>query len=244
VSTAGIRIGKLVEKTGVTRATIHHYVKEGLLPEPVKSSRNMALYHPDCVERVTLIKSLQKTYRRSLSEVKNLLDDADQHEGLRRLRAALEADESAQPPELRSDRPRNPITRADLLSRTGLGPKDLDELVKLVVVTPDKDGKFTPMDVDIVDALARLSEAGFTEDAGFQAQDAVVYVEAMRDLLAKEAQIFLARAGAAGSPDQLVEMARKGIERVTPLILAIRRKQLHELIGGIPTPPSRKKTKG
>ena len=46
-----------------------------------------------------------------------------------------------------------------------------------------------------------------------------------------------------GSPDDLVEMARNGIERVTPLLLAIRRKQLTELISGIPTPPSRTKTK-
>ena len=49
---AGIKIKELVTKTGVTRATIYHYVREGLLPQPLKTSRNMALYHPECIERV------------------------------------------------------------------------------------------------------------------------------------------------------------------------------------------------
>ena len=53
---AGIKIGELASRTGVTRATIHHYVNEGLLPAPKKTSRNSALYHPDCVERVLLVK--------------------------------------------------------------------------------------------------------------------------------------------------------------------------------------------
>ena len=37
---SGLKIGAIIKATGVTRATIHHYVKEGLLPEPVKTSRN------------------------------------------------------------------------------------------------------------------------------------------------------------------------------------------------------------
>ena len=39
----GIKIGAILKETGVTRATVHHYVREGLLPEPIKVSRNQAL---------------------------------------------------------------------------------------------------------------------------------------------------------------------------------------------------------
>ena len=53
MATEGIKIGELVRQAGVTRATVHHYVREGLLPQPIKTSRNMALYDPSCVERVT-----------------------------------------------------------------------------------------------------------------------------------------------------------------------------------------------
>ena len=37
-----LKMKELMEATGVTKATILHYVKEGLLPEPVKTGRNMA----------------------------------------------------------------------------------------------------------------------------------------------------------------------------------------------------------
>ena len=51
---SGIKIGEILRQTGVTRATVHHYVREGLLPPPQKLSRNQALYEQDCVDRVLL----------------------------------------------------------------------------------------------------------------------------------------------------------------------------------------------
>ena len=55
-----LRIGQLANMAGVSAPTIKHYVKEGLLPRPVKTSRNMAYYDESCVERINLIKRIQK----------------------------------------------------------------------------------------------------------------------------------------------------------------------------------------
>ena len=44
----------------VSLATVRHYLREGLLPEPVKTSRNMAYYLPQFVARIRLIKQLQE----------------------------------------------------------------------------------------------------------------------------------------------------------------------------------------
>ena len=41
-------------------ATVRHYLREGLLPEPVKTSRNMAYYPPEFADRIRLIKQLQE----------------------------------------------------------------------------------------------------------------------------------------------------------------------------------------
>jgi predicted DNA-binding transcriptional regulator AlpA len=38
----GLRMRELVAATGVAKSTILHYLNEGLLPAPVKTSRNMA----------------------------------------------------------------------------------------------------------------------------------------------------------------------------------------------------------
>ena len=39
-----LRISELAERAEVPVATVRHYLREGLLPEPVKTSRNMAYY--------------------------------------------------------------------------------------------------------------------------------------------------------------------------------------------------------
>ena len=54
-----LRMGELAEAAGVSAGTIKHYLREGLLPEPVKTSRNMAWYPREFVDRVQLIKQLQ-----------------------------------------------------------------------------------------------------------------------------------------------------------------------------------------
>jgi DNA-binding transcriptional MerR regulator len=53
-----LRMGELAEASGVPAPTIKHYLREGLLPEPVKTSRNMAYYPPEFVDRIKLIKRL------------------------------------------------------------------------------------------------------------------------------------------------------------------------------------------
>jgi len=74
-SQQGLKMQDLVAATGVPKSTILHYLNEGLLPEPVKTSRNMAYYSPACVERITFIKVMQGKYRLSLAIVKQLLQD-------------------------------------------------------------------------------------------------------------------------------------------------------------------------
>jgi len=54
-----MRMKELVDATGVPRTAIHHYQREGLLPPANKTARNAALYGPEHVERVKLIRSLR-----------------------------------------------------------------------------------------------------------------------------------------------------------------------------------------
>ena len=55
-----LKISELAERADVPVATVRHYLREGLLPEPVKTSKNMAYYPPEFVERIRLIKRLQE----------------------------------------------------------------------------------------------------------------------------------------------------------------------------------------
>ena len=71
-----LKMSELVEASGVPAATIKHYLREGLLPEPIKTSRNMAWYRPETVERIALIRRLQDERFMRPAEVDLLIGDA------------------------------------------------------------------------------------------------------------------------------------------------------------------------
>ena len=70
-----LKMGELAEASGVSAGTIKHYLREGLLPEPVKTSRNMAYYPEDFVERIKLIKRLQEERFMPLKVIRRVIDD-------------------------------------------------------------------------------------------------------------------------------------------------------------------------
>jgi DNA-binding transcriptional MerR regulator len=71
---AGLRMKHLVQATGVPKSTILYYLQQGLLPEPIKTSPNMAYYDPGCIDRIRFIQHLQRRHRLALAEIKQMLD--------------------------------------------------------------------------------------------------------------------------------------------------------------------------
>jgi len=57
---------------GVSTSTIHYYVKEGLLPRPLKSGKTMAYYSDEHLERLQLIKRLRQE-NNSVERIKEIL---------------------------------------------------------------------------------------------------------------------------------------------------------------------------
>jgi len=58
-----LKMSELAERSGVSAGTIKHYLREGLLggrDEVVRTSRNMAYYPEEFVDRIHLIKRLQE----------------------------------------------------------------------------------------------------------------------------------------------------------------------------------------
>ncbi|MDX6667234.1 MAG: hypothetical protein QOK04_614, partial [Solirubrobacteraceae bacterium] len=69
-----LKMSELADRSGVSAGTIKHYLREGLLPEPVKTSRNMAYYPPEFVERIRLIKRLQEERFMPLKLIRGVLE--------------------------------------------------------------------------------------------------------------------------------------------------------------------------
>src|SRR2546427_10278013 len=142
-----LRMGELAEASGVPAATIKHYLREGLLPEPVKTSRNMAYYPPEFVDRIRLIKQLQEERFMPLRVIRDLLEREDAEP--ERLRAMIELEDRILERALAGERERIPAE--EVRGRYEVPADVLDRLAELGVLSPDRRG-YSPSDLRIVEA--------------------------------------------------------------------------------------------
>ena len=115
-----LKMSELAERSGVSAGTIKHYLREGLLPEPVKTSRNMAYYPPEFVDRIKLIKQLQEERFMPLRAIKSVLDEDPE-----RARALVELEDRILDRALAGERTRT--SAAEVRERYGV-PKDVLDL--------------------------------------------------------------------------------------------------------------------
>jgi DNA-binding transcriptional MerR regulator len=176
----GLKMRDLTAATGLNKSTILHYLNEGLLPAPVKTSRNMAYYSPECVERLTFIKVMQGKYRLSLGMIKEFL------------KAGKAGPEIEPLLELRSfifGRPedRELLDLDNFCRATGLSVAQVQEFREAKLLLPLEPGGFDAEDLAMGRVLKRCSELGLTpEDATFYprlAREIVDHEMALRDRL-------------------------------------------------------------
>jgi DNA-binding transcriptional MerR regulator len=155
-----LKMKELVEATGAPKSTILHYVNEGLLPEPIKTSQNMAYYHPDCIERVRLIKNMQSAHRLPLSKIKGLLHWKDQGRditiGVELLQGIFGAGEGRL------------VNTETFCEKTGLTSKQLKELLQAKLLLPLNPGRFDQEDIAMgIQYAGGLANGVTVEDMSF-----------------------------------------------------------------------------
>src|SRR5438552_6291555 len=181
-----LRMGELAEASGVPAATIKHYLREGLLPEPVRTSRNMAYYPPEFVERIRLIKRLQEDRFMPLRLIKGVIDeDPERAHALIELEdRILERAAAAQE--------KGRVSRAEVRRRYEVPDNVLARLEDLAILSPNSRG-YDADEVKIIEAISRFRAGGYDERIGFTVYDAVRYREALEPLVEEEVGVLLER---------------------------------------------------
>jgi DNA-binding transcriptional MerR regulator len=193
----GLKMSELATASGVSAGTIKHYLREGLLPEPVRTSRNMAYYPPDFVERIRTIKRLQEERFMPLRLIREVLEQAE--------------------------RPRTP--RRQVLERYDLPANVLDRLAEIGVLTPTRAG-YDADDLRIVEAIVRFRAGGYDEALGFTVYDTLRYRDALAPLVEEEVRVLLERVAGEVAPERAAEIIRSGSEPLRELIGAMHSKML------------------
>jgi DNA-binding transcriptional MerR regulator len=211
-----MRIGELAGASGVPVGTIKHYLREGLLPEPVKTSRNMAYYPPEFVDRIRLIKRLQEERFLPLKAIRSLLDEDPE-----RAEALLELEDRILDRALVGERARTGA--AEVRKRYGVPKEVLDRLAELGVLTPNSRG-YSPSDVTIIEAISRFRAGGYDEQIGFTVYDTLRYKAALEELVRQEIDMVMNRLAGEVAPERVVEMLEAGSEPLRDLIAALHTK--------------------
>jgi DNA-binding transcriptional MerR regulator len=216
-----LKISELADASGVPVATIRHYLREGLLPEPVKTSRNMAYYPPEFVDRIRLIKQLQEERFMPLRVIRDLLEREDAEP--ERLRAMIDLEDRILERALAGERERIPAD--EVRGRYEVPQEVLDRLAELGVLTPDGDG-YSPSDVRIVEAISRFRAGGYDESLGFTVYDTLRYKRALEPLVTEEVDVLTQRLTGDVSAERALEIIAAGVGPLNDLIAALHTKLL------------------
>ena len=215
-----MKISELAEAAGVPVATVRHYLREGLLPEGRKTSRNMAYYPAGMVDRIRLIKLLQEERFMPLKVIRELLE----REG---------GDPEARALAARRGRPRHrggprPRARADACGRgqralRGAASRSSTGSPRSASSAPPPTGT-RPSDVRIVEAIARFRAGGYDERIGFTVYDAARFLEPLRALARREVELLSEKLVGRFEPDRAAELIEAGIDPLAELIAAMNSK--------------------
>ena len=217
----GMKISELAEEAAVPVATVRHYLREGLLPEGTKTSRNMAYYPPELVERIRLIKQLQEERFMPLKVIGELLErEGDDPE---RLQAIVESSGRVLERAVGDERARTPA--AQVSERYPVPDEVLERLADVGVLSPDERG-YSPSDVQIVAAIARFRAGGYDETIGFTVHDAARFVAPLEDLARREVELLAHKLVGRFEPERAIELLEAGIDPLRDLIAAMHSKLL------------------
>jgi DNA-binding transcriptional MerR regulator len=222
VSDGMLKMSELAERSGVSAGTIKHYLREGLLgsdDQVVRTSRNMAYYPADFVDRVRLIKRLQEERFMPLRVIREVMStDPERAARLieledRILERAIAARESGR------------TSRARVRETYDVPPNVLERLEEIGVLTPTSRG-YDADDVAIIQAISRFRAGGYEEEIGFTVYDTLRYQEALGPLVEEEVRVLLERLAGRVDVERAVEIIASGTEPLRDLVGAMHSKLL------------------
>lgn len=230
-----MKMKELEAATGIGRETIRYYIREGLLPEPVRPKRNVAAYGREHVNRLNLIRRLQHERHLPLSVIKTIVNSEivdTPTQGFERL-IGLEV---ALGPLLAEGRQLSPMRIEDLSQKAGMSIEDIRAFAEngFIFIDKKEDGDWlNQRNVRLVELLAQTRRHGYTPEIGYTVDSYDIYVQ-MTDWMARRAVVgFYTRLGDKLDQPEAAKLGVEGIRflnEVLPLMLIERIVRLVEQI--------------
>lgn len=229
-----LRMRDLVRLTGLPRETIHFYLAQGLLPKPLKTGRNTAVYGEEHLDRLHRIKDLQDRHFLPLRAIKAVLEEGSggefsqqQDALLQRVRASLPAGHA--------HATAGDVALASLVP-SRVTRSEFEKMKHLGIIEVRGRGETASVSVEDALILECWSEARSLTRAGERPLTAdllAIYDDAMTSLIARETRV-LTQIYSALPGERLAEIIDRGAPVVLRLLGALRRKKIAALLAGGP----------
>ncbi len=217
-----LRMKDLCERTGLDRQTIHFYIQQGLVPEGFKTGRNMAYYGDEHVERIELVRKLQRERFLPLKAIKALLEGRD--EAFTPDQRALLVGVSGRLGDLRrelgDDDAGATVEVGELLKAHHVSRAELREMEDLgLLSTVRQDGREVVRQADAwpVEIWGNLRATGFASDLGFTVADLGRIEELVSALFDYEVKLITPRLTSLPA-ERIADMVQKGLPLINEFL--------------------------
>lgn len=213
-----LKMKELSAATNVSPGTIRYYIQQGVLPKPVKTHKNMAYYDESYIDRILMIKQLQKNRFLPLDIIKTILADSDFSATGARHELLKEIDKPLYENGL-TNGDITTLTKAELAAHTGLSGPDLEAMLALELISPDAEGRFDQGCIHLAEVVAEMRRIGLTEELDFHVDHLQVHKDLIEFLARKEVDLFSKRlTGADVDRDRASQLAKEAVKTINKLL--------------------------
>jgi len=222
-----LKIRDLVQRTQVSKETVHYYIREGLLPKPRKRGKNIADYEDSHVEAIRLIKELQDRYFLPLAVIKNILKrqrKSSEGKSLLSLRREyFQPVDQLLPHEIDGEEA--------FRKATGLGRSWLAKMEEWGIINPEaRSGRkiYSQDDITLGKLVVEMDEIGIGVKDGFDAEALKHYRDMFREIVVMSHKYYFGATLGKLSPEEFSKKIVQGRELMSVFFYHLYRKLSRE----------------
>lgn len=219
---AYFRIKELIEKTGISRETIHFYLSEGLLPEPNKKTKNMSWYSQEHIDRLNIIKELQEKQFLPLKAIKAILNNVDDHNFTQEQQNLIQSIKNKI-----NDNQEKSSSLSQIIKEKDISLDEINEMKSIGFI---ENGKyFTNEDSQLIDDWINLKSLGINQKNGFSVKNLDILIDIAEIIFNQEFEIFTQRLSNLNEKE-IISIVEDSIPVINNIISTLHQKRVHKFI--------------
>jgi DNA-binding transcriptional MerR regulator len=224
-----MKMRDLERRTGVNRETIRIFLRQGLIPEPIRTGRNVADYDDTHVRAILAVRELQRNSALTLRQIRATLQGASSEHPV----AASAFHHLEELVATRVGMDVQPILIGSLSKAFPDAPSDARRLASIgaiKILRSPQGPALSVTDMRLVTIWSEMRQNGFTEELGFTPEMLTFYLQPADAIASSEASLFLERTEGRIDGETAATMLQIGLRLMLDFFGLLRTKRLLERI--------------